>query len=69
MIFLDFETRSKADLKVVGQENYAVDPSTEVICGVAVWDDQEYEWGHNEDPPAEILASAAAGMPLSLIHI
>lgn len=64
MIFLDFETRSKADLKVVGQDNYASDPSTEVICGVAVWGDEEFRWGHNEDPPVEVQALAAAGMPL-----
>src|SRR6185369_12880168 len=29
--FLDFETRSKADLRKVGADNYARDPSTEVI--------------------------------------
>src|SRR5215813_9163238 len=29
--FLDFETRSKTDLRKVGADNYARDPSTEVI--------------------------------------
>ena len=29
--FIDFETRSKADSKKVGADNYARDPSTEVI--------------------------------------
>jgi DNA polymerase len=32
MIFLDFETRSRADLREVGAYRYAEDPSTEAIC-------------------------------------
>ena len=35
MICIDFETRSRADLKVVGAWKYAFDPSTEVLCLVA----------------------------------
>jgi DNA polymerase len=31
-VVLDFETISKADLKVVGSSRYAEDPSTEVLC-------------------------------------
>jgi DNA polymerase len=31
-IYLDFETRSLADLKVVGAAKYAADPSTDVLC-------------------------------------
>ena len=32
LVNLDFETRSKANLKDVGLDKYAKDPSTEVIC-------------------------------------
>lgn len=38
-IFIDFETRSRADLKKVGAWQYAGHPSTEVLCaGVAIND-------------------------------
>jgi DNA polymerase bacteriophage-type len=33
-IYLDFETRSLADLKAVGAAKYAADPSTDVLCYV-----------------------------------
>lgn len=40
-LHLDYETRSRADLKAVGAYRYAADPSTEILlCGVAL-DDQE----------------------------
>jgi DNA polymerase bacteriophage-type len=49
-IYLDFETRSLADLKAVGAAKYAADPSTDVLCvgyniedevviEIADWDD------------------------------
>lgn len=61
-IYFDFETRSFADIKVVGSYNYAHDPSTELICAVAVTEDgTEYRWHHGEEPPAELLALVAAG--------
>lgn len=34
LIFVDFETRSKADLKKIGGRLYAEHPSTEVLCAV-----------------------------------
>lgn len=36
MIFIDFETRSRCDLRLHGGRRYAADPSTEVLCGVAL---------------------------------
>lgn len=37
MLWIDFETRSRADLETVGTYNYASDPSTEiVICSYAI---------------------------------
>lgn len=32
--FVDFETRSRADLKAIGGRRYAEHPSTEVVCAV-----------------------------------
>jgi hypothetical protein len=37
MIILDFETRSRADLKAVGHVKYANDPSTDILC-LAMYD-------------------------------
>lgn len=34
--FVDFETRSRADLKAIGGRRYAEHPSTEVVCAV-IW--------------------------------
>lgn len=38
---LDFETRSRADLKKVGAARYANDPSTEILCVAIAKDDEE----------------------------
>jgi DNA polymerase len=38
-LHLDFETRSRADLKKVGAAKYAADPSTEVLCFSQASDD------------------------------
>lgn len=37
IIELDFETRSRADIKKVGAFKYAEDPSTEIICAALSW--------------------------------
>lgn len=44
MIFLDFETRSRADLTSVGGHNYCVDPTTEIVCLAAATDDGQQAW-------------------------
>lgn len=41
MYHLDFETRSRADLKKVGAFRYANDPSTEILCVAISKDDEE----------------------------
>jgi DNA polymerase bacteriophage-type len=41
MIYLDFETRSRCDLKAKGVYNYAQDASTEVLCMSYAFDDGE----------------------------
>jgi DNA polymerase bacteriophage-type len=38
LIFVDFETRSRADLKKIGGRLYAEHPTTEVLCGVTLED-------------------------------
>lgn len=53
-IIVDFETRSKANLKAVGGRKYAEHPSTEVLCAV-FWDcasNELLEWwpGHGRIP-------------------
>ena len=43
MIYVDFETRSRCDLKVKGVYNYAQDASTEVLCMSYAFDDEEVQ--------------------------
>lgn len=38
-LFLDFETRSRVDLKKAGAYRYAEDPSTEILCASYAFDD------------------------------
>jgi DNA polymerase len=49
MIFLDYETRSKANLKIVGGRNYCRHPSTGLICGAALMGDIAYVWSDLAD--------------------
>ena len=41
ILWLDFETRSRCDLRTRGSYNYAQDPSTEVICMAYAFDDED----------------------------
>jgi DNA polymerase bacteriophage-type len=41
---LDFETASKADLKMVGSWRYAEDPTTEILCLCGALQDWKLEW-------------------------
>lgn len=64
-VYIDFETRSMADLRIVGGYNYCWDPSTQVICAVAEVGGVEYRWCPLadiglRDVPAEILACAGS---------
>jgi DNA polymerase len=43
MIWIDFETRSRCDLKAKGVYNYAQDASTEVLCMSYAFDDDEVQ--------------------------
>ena len=41
ILWLDYETRSRCDLRSHGAYNYAQDPSTEVICMAYAFDDED----------------------------
>jgi len=43
MIWVDFETRSRCDLKAKGVYNYAQDASTDVLCMSYAFDDEEVQ--------------------------
>lgn len=62
ILHIDFETRSKADLKQVGLHRYARDPSTEPWCMASAFDQQEpglFSNMHGLD--AEIFGHVADG--------
>ena len=46
VLHLDFETRSAADLKAVGLDNYARDPSTDIWCMAFAFDDEPVQLYH-----------------------
>lgn len=53
---LDFETRSRADLKKTGADRYARDPSTEIVCASYRFDDGPTQrWKAGEKFPANLL--------------
>lgn len=65
ILHLDFETRSKADLKVVGLHRYARDPSTEPWCMAFSFDDEEpVLWRLGEPLPQRVREHVAAGLPV-----
>jgi len=43
MVYIDFETRSRCDLKAKGVYNYAQDASTDVLCMSYAFDDEEVQ--------------------------
>lgn len=59
-IVIDFETRSRVDLKKVGAARYAADPSTDVWCvGYAIDDQPVQLWRPGEPVPTDLIAAAA----------
>jgi len=56
-LWIDFETRSKCDLKAHGVYNYAMDPSTEVLCMSYAFDDGEVRTWMPDDAvvPAKVV--------------
>ena len=49
-LWLDFETRSRCDLKAHGVYNYAQDPSTDVLCMSYAFDDEDVKTWTPDQP-------------------
>jgi DNA polymerase len=55
ILWIDFETRSKCDLKAKGVYNYAQDASTDVLCMSYAFDDGEVQtWLPHQEFPAAV---------------
>ena len=56
ILWIDFETRSRCDLKAAGTYNYALDASTEVLCMSYAFDDEPVKtWVPGSPFPADVL--------------
>ncbi len=62
---IDFETRSRADLRAVGAHRYAEDPSTRVLfMTYSIDGGPTYDWFPGQPPPADLVAAIAGGCEL-----
>lgn len=66
LLFLDFETRSEADLPSVGSYRYAEDPSTEILCAAFASTDGDGEgptqlWRPGERTVEDLKLAACLG--------
>ena len=64
MIHIDFETRSRADIRKTGSHRYAADPSTEVLClayNLTGVPGETKLWTPKHLPPQELLYPVAKG--------
>tara|TARA_R110000751_G_scaffold10128_1_gene37533 strand:- start:8166 stop:10226 length:2061 start_codon:yes stop_codon:yes gene_type:complete len=64
LLIIDFETRSRVDLKTQGTDLYCTDPSTEVLCMAACFsdpeDDRTWLWyGYEKVLPLELFSILA----------
>lgn len=58
-VHIDFETRSVADLPLVGSWNYAKHPSTQVICIAYTFGSGEIKlWVERSAPPTDLIEAA-----------
>ena len=56
ILWVDFETRSRCDLKTKGLYNYVLDPTTEVLCMCYAFDDGDVKtWLPSQDYPLDVL--------------
>ena len=59
ILVFDFETRSAADLKLVGAQKYAADPTTDVWCAAYCVDDGPVQiWKPGDPVPPEFVEAA-----------
>lgn len=56
-LWLDFETRSRCDLKAHGVYNYAQDPSTDVLCMSYAFDDEDVKTWTPDQPFPDAVRS------------
>jgi len=57
ILYVDFETRSRCDLRAKGVYNYAQDASTDVLCMSYAFDDEDVQtWTPDQPFPGRILA-------------
>lgn len=62
IVFLDYETRSRANLPASGQWKYSLDPSTDVHCLAYAIDEGEPQlWTPGEPFPEDLRAAIASG--------
>jgi DNA polymerase bacteriophage-type len=55
----DYETRSRAVLKIVGTHRYAADPSTAILCAAYAIDDESVRlWMAGDPIPSEFIEAA-----------
>jgi DNA polymerase len=59
VLYRDYDTRSRAVLKIVGTHRYAADPSTEILCGGYTIDDEPVRlWTPGDPVPPEFIEAA-----------
>lgn len=68
IVHLDFETRSRTDLKRVGVERYAADPSTEITAICWALDEDPIKAWQIGDPDPDVLINLAAWRHLRSIR-
>lgn len=71
MIIIDFETRSRCDLKACGADKYAADSSTEVLWLAATMlnDTRQWLWTPRDGAlPSELLNEIAKGQLLAAVN-
>jgi DNA polymerase bacteriophage-type len=65
----DYETRSRVNLKIVGAQQYAADPTTEVLCCCYAVDDEPVKlWRPGDPVPPEFIAAAQNPSWLVVAH-
>jgi len=67
-LYIDFETRSKADLPNVGAHKYAMDASTQVLLTAYAFDDDEVNVCEFDNIPDEIIKALTDNEVLKIAH-
>jgi DNA polymerase len=61
VIYLDFETKSAADIGKCGADLYAKHPSTDILCMAFAFDDEPVEiWTPDQGSPLDLILNVAA---------